>query len=482
MNSLDWTHTLNSIREAMPPAQFTNWVKPIEYIGSDDTIVRLGVPSRFHEDMIRSRFLDTLKKAIHRQTGNDLQLEFKILIGDENIEASLSVPPVIPHTPPPPVITAPDRRPTLRLIDTQSTSIDEEESVSRQAPNAPNYPKFNTPFLVTGFNRLAYQCAMLFAEGSNSQANPIIIQSSVGMGKTHLLSEIGEAIHRRQPSLRIRYLNFETFTSEMVRSFNNKTASEFQNRYRYETDILLFDDVAGLAGRKRSQEELVHIFNEILARGGRVAFTTSQPISRLTDFTETLKSRLASSLSIEIKNPTFEEKVELLGQISFHSQISVDATVLRTLADKGQKDVRELIGSLFRVHLQAQLEDKPLNNEFLAKEGWIHEHHKEVITLDEIISLVEHNFGIPRNELISKSRKQAIAWARQVAMYLARRYTLLPLEEIGKAFERDHATVIHAFDKVSETITFKPTQGYQVEFLIKKLESRQPKDNYEFTI
>jgi len=479
MNSLDWTATLNSIKEDLPTAQFQNWLKPIEYISSDDTSVCLGVPSRFHEDMLRSRFVDTLKKAIRRQTGNDLQLEFEVLVRDENTEASKSEI-LVPQNPAPVTPQNPSR-PMLRLVHNQA-DYDEEEQNFPTPIEGPNYPKFNTPFLVSEFNRLAYQCAMLLAEGSNSQANPLIIQSSVGMGKTHLLSEIGEAIHRRQPHLRIRYTTFEAFTSEMVKSFNDKTTQAFQYRYRVETDVLLFDDVAGLAGRKRSQEELLHIFNEILARGGRIAFTSSQPISRLTEFIDPLKSRLLSGLSVEIKTPNHEEKVELLGQVSFHSQISVDHTILRSIADKGQKDVRELIGSLFRVHLQAQLENKPLNNEFLAKEGWIQESHKEVITLDEIISLVEHNFGINRSDMVSKSRKQAIAWARQVAMYLARRYTLLPLEEIGNTFGRDHATVIHAFDKVTETMQFHPTQGYQVEFLIKKLEARQPKDNYELPI
>jgi chromosomal replication initiator protein len=432
--------------------------------------------------MVRSRFADTLKKAIRRQTGNDLQLEFEVLVRDENTEASKSEFPTLEVVAPAPSqAPSASTRPVLRLIETE-TAYDDDENTSAAALYAPNYPKFNTPFLASGYNRLAYQCAMLFAEGGNAQANPLIIHSAVGMGKTHLLSEIGEAIYRRQPQLRIRYTTFEAFTSEMVKSFNDKTASEFQRKYRFETDVLLFDDVAGLAGRKRSQEELLHIFNEILARGGRVAFTTSQSVTRLTEFIDPLKSRLASGLSIDIKTPNFEEKVELLGQVSFHSQISVEATVLRSVADKGQKDIRELIGSLFRVHLQAQLENKPLNNEFLAKEGWIQESQKEVITLDEIIALVEHNFGINRSDMFSKSRKQAIVWARQVAMYLARRYTLLPLEEIGRTFGRDHATVIHAFDKVSETMQFQPTQGYQVEFLIKKLEARQPKDNYELPL
>ena len=138
MNSLDWTATVNSIKEDLPLAQFQNWVKPIEYIRSDDKIVHLGVPTRFHEDMIRSRFVETLKKAIRRQTGNDLQLEFEVLVRDENTEASKSEilspqnsAPMAPQNPP---------RPMLRLVHNQ-TDYDEEDLNSPQPIEAPNYPK-----------------------------------------------------------------------------------------------------------------------------------------------------------------------------------------------------------------------------------------------------------------------------------------------------------------------------------------------------
>lgn len=476
MNTLDWNAALSTLKQSLPPAQYQNWVRPIQYIHHDENTIRLSVPSKFHEEMVRSRFTDSLKKAIRNQCGSELQLEFEIQLREENTEASHSLDTL-------PQATA---RPSLRLIANETETGLPVETPVKSEPlpdlNLNNYPVHNTPFLMSGYNRFAYQCAMLFADGNDTQVNPLIIQSAVGMGKTHLLSEIGEAIHRRNPNLKIRYVNFEAFTSEMVQSFNNKTTQHFQYKYRWDTDVLLFDDVAGLAGRKRSQEELLHIFNELLARGGRIAFTTSQPLSQVADLIAPLRSRLLSGVLTEIKSPTFEEKVELLGQASFHCQIGVDATVLRQIADQGQSDIRELIGRLFRIHLQSKIQNKTLNSEFLASEGWRKEPTKEAITLDEIISLVEHNYGITRVDLISKCRKESIVWARQVAMYLARRYTLMPLEEIGRFFGKGHATVIHAFDKVADTIKVQPTQGYQVEFLMKKLEARSPKDNYELPI
>jgi len=148
---------------------------------------------------------------------------------------------------------------------------------------------------------------------------------------------------------------------------------------------------------------------------------------------------------------------------------------MHQLADKHQTDVREMIGTLLRVHLQATLENKRLDGEFLAREGLVRETHREAITLAEIVSLVEHNFGVSRTDMFSKSRKGNINWARQVAMFLARTYTLLPLEEIGKQFGRDHATVIHAFSKVKETMEQQPTRRYEVEFLQQKLQGRAPR-------
>lgn len=465
MPQLDWNATINTIRDSVPQTQFQNWFKPLELIRFDERSVTLGVPSRFHEDWIRSHYEKHLTQAIKDQCGADLQLEFEILLREENAEAALSAP----------IVT---QRPNLRIVSNHPDEAEDHPVIVQP----PNVPPFNNPFFELDSNHVVYQCAQLFAAGQDSQLNPLVIVSGVGMGKTHVLSEIGNEAFRANRELRVRYTNAELFTAEMVQSIKSDTSLVFKRKYREETDILLFDDVQGLRRRLRTQEELLHIFNEIVTRGGRVAFTSSTTPHRLEDFIEPLKSRILSGVIAEIKNPTFEEKVGILARMCMHNQIIVDDAVLRSLADKGQKDTRELIGNLFRLHLQAKLENRVLDQSFLAREGWVREAQKEVITLEEIITLVEHNFGIPRTELMSKSRKSVTTWARQVAMYLARQHTLLPLEEIGKTFGRDHATVIHAFQKVAETMEQQPTRRFEVEFLKEKLQTSSPRGTNDFPL
>jgi chromosomal replication initiator protein len=464
MPQLDWNATINAIRESLPQTQFQNWFKPLTLVRCDDTSVVVGVPSRFHEEWLKSHYTRQLSDAIRHQCGSDLQLEFEVLVLDENVEASLS------HIPTPP----PGTRPSLRIVDskTQPEPPPREERIE-----TPNYPPVTHPFIELDYNKVAYQCALMFTQRTVPM-NPLILQAGVGMGKTHLLTEIGSRIHRAQPHTRIRYTSAEAFTAEMVGAIKSDTILAFKRKYREETDLLLFDDVQGLTRRMRTQEELLHIFNEIITRGGQVVFTSSAPIHRLEEFIDPLKSRLLSGVIAEVKYPNFEERVKILAAMCEQNRMCIDPMVLNSMADQGTKDVRELIGTLLRVHLQAMLENKALDSQYLATEGFNgRPAQRESVTLEEIIGLVEHNFAVPRSELTSKSRKSLTVWSRQVAMYLARHYTLLPLEEIGKFFGRDHATVIHAFQKVTETMESQPTRRYEVEFLKQKLQSRSPRVN-----
>ncbi len=455
---LDWDAALNSIRESLPQTQFQNWISPVELIRIDKTSVVLGVPSRFHEDWLRSHYAEKISSAIQSQCGASLQLEFEIQVRQENVQAAQTLAPKA---------LAP--RPNLRIVEPPLES----------GPDAatPTLPVFHHPVIELRFNKVAYQCVAMFVEAREMVFNPLVLLGGIGMGKTHLLSEIGNRLHSTDASLRIQYTNAEAFTYEYVRHMKSNDLMNFKKKFTHETDVLLFDDVQGLSNRLKTQEVLLHIFNEIVDRGGRIAFSTTVSPHRLEGFLEPMKSRLTSGVTAEIKPIAYEEKVELLAQMAAHNRISIEGPVLRSLADKGQKDIRELIGTLLRVHLQCKLENRPLDHAFMAEEAVLHEPSREAVTMSEIVSLVEHHLGVPRSELVSKSRKGATTWARQVAMYLARTGTLLSLEEIGKTFDRDHATVIHAFEKVKEAVTTQPTRKYEVEFLKRKLQARSPRQN-----
>lgn len=466
----DWDATVNRIKESLPQAQFHTWIKPVAYLRSDQSSIVLGVPSKFHEEWLRNNYSDRIAEAIHNQCGNHLQLEFEVLVSAENLEAAQS---------PDPTPGTSSARPALRLVEGNAghdaAGETAEEAIPEAFPEAPNVPPFNSEYLELGFNQIAFRFAQMFVSAADQQINPVIFQAGVGMGKTHLLHEIASQLYQQNPRLRIRYTNSVNFTAEMVSHIKNNTVHKFQDKYRRSTDILLFDDLSGIAGRKRSEEELLHIFNEILARGGRIAFTTTQSPHRTEFVDAALKSRLTSAVLAEIRFPTVDERLQMLSLAAMEHQIPVDETVLRLMAERNQNDVREVLGTLLRLHLQAKLSGQSLDREFLAKEGLVREQPRDVITIDEIVALVENNFGIDRNELMSKSRKNVTTWARQVAMFLARQFTLMPLEEIGKTFGRDHSTVIHAFQKVTETIAAHPQRRYEVEFLRQRLQSRSPR-------
>lgn len=469
---LDWNAAINSIRESLPQTQFTNWISPVEFIRSNETSVVLGVPSRFHEEWVRNHYGEKIQRAIQVQCGAALQLEFEIQVREENVQAAQAQPPK-PLPLPPPAVT----RPSLRIVEPNT-----QKEIDETQTEAPNLPPFHHPLFELSFNSVAYKCVGMFVESRELMFNPLVFLGGIGMGKTHLLTEVGTRFYARNPDLRIRYTSAESFMHEYVRALKANDLMNFKNRYTHETDLLLFDDVHWLEGKMKTQEVLLHIFNEITARGGRIAFTTTTAPQRLEGFMDPLKSRLTSGVTAEIKPLMFEEKVEVLGRIAAHNHIAIDGPVLRSLADKGQKDIRELIGTLLRVHLQAKLENRPLTGDFVAQESIGHEPAREAMSMPEIVSLVEHHLGVPRAELVSKSRKGTTNWARQVAMYLARTGTLLSLQEIGKAFDRDHATVIHAFEKVKETIASQPTRRYEVEYLKRKMQSRSARPDEELEL
>ncbi len=474
MLSTDWNAALNVLRETVPQTQFQNWLKPVEFLRSDERAVVLGVPSKFHEEWIRNHYAQALCRAIQNQVGQSLQLEFELLERESDLDGPLDIAqPVLPVG----MTAAPVGRPALRIVESEPA---DEEDPHQLLGDVPQLPSFPNPFVELEYNQVAARCVRMFAEGREMQFNPLILFAGVGMGKSHLLTEIGNQLHRLNPRARIRYTNSETFANEFFQALRHPNPQEilnFKRKYRQETDCLLFDDIEGMSKKMKTQDELLHIFNDIAGRGGKIAFTTSVPPNRLEGFVETLKSRLLSGVIAEVKYPSFQERVSLLQKMGAHYGMNPDPSVLRTLADQGQKDVRELIGTLVRLHLQAKMENRPLDQNYLSREGVSVEPRKEHISLEEIVLLVEHNYGICRTELQSKCRKGATAWARQVAMYLARLHTLLPLEQIGKAFGRDHATVIHSFQKVVETMETEPRRRWEVELLRQKLQGRSARPN-----
>ena len=469
MHQLDWNLAIGQLKEVLPPTQFQNWVQPVLFLRRGEKSVVLGVPSRFHEEWVRAHYGRQITDVLKKQTGAELQLEFE-LIAEENLKAA--------------DLTVPTPRPALRIVGgtTATPAAPEKSNEPEEYRPAfdldPGLPNICTPFFEMGFNRMALEFGRHFSKIGKLSFPCLTVVGGVGMGKTHLLAEIGLMFQQSHPTARVRYVSAECFGSEYVRALKSQTLPDFKWKYA-QLDCLLFDDLHLFSGPK-FQEALLFIYNEITNRGGRVAFGTANPVHRLKEIIEPLRSRLQSSMVAEIRLPNYEERVELLGRACEQNRIPADGTVLRRLAGQGQRDVRELIGTLLNLHLKSTISQQSLDESFEVHERErIEQPVKDPITLNEIVALVEHNFGVSRTDLVSKSRKEGPTWARQVAMYLARTYTLLPLEEIGSYFGRDHATVVHSFQKVADAVEGHPQKRYQVEFVKKKLQARSQRSNSE---
>jgi chromosomal replication initiator protein len=503
MLPLNWDAAVDVIREALPPTQFQNWIRPLRFLRHNHAAVVLGVPSRFHEEWLRRNYAHALQTAIRNQCGADLQLEFEVLTAAHTAEQEHDLPPPSPGTTTPslatglvPAPSARSTRPTLRVVGPAGAADMAARTTTLPAPvpapslaaaapmtpdapeeaddGDPRLPQFQQPFFEVGANSVAYQCSLLFGESRVPTIPTLLIIGTTGLGKTHLLGEAGRWIGMKHSNLRVRYTSAEAFTNEQGQHYRTNSILSFKRRYADRTDVLLFDDIQGLAGRWKTQEVLLHCLNEIGNRGGRVAFTSNVLPQRLGEFLEPLRSRLLAGVVAELRGPTHEERTVLLQRMAEHQNLVIDPIALRLLAEQHHRDVRELFGALLRVHLQARLENRPLDVALVRQRSMsVEPSREERVSLEEIVGLVEHNFRVQRTDLVSKSRKGAVVWARQVAMYLARTYTLLPLEEIGRFFGRDHATVIHAFGKVKETMATQPTRRYEVEFLVKKLEAKR---------
>lgn len=473
MANFDWNSALDSLRETIPESQFRTWVQPLQFIRSDNSRVVLSAPNPFHEEWVRNRFQRHLQTVIQHQYAAPVQLEFEIK--DEAAEPTESTDsPVQPTLP-----TAP-AKPSLRVIegDGQPTEAKDAPKVEEIEPALP-IPEFSTPYIGLSFNHAAHHFSQLFVKGSDFPMNPLIICGQIGMGKTHLLANIGKMYQEKYPDAIVRYTDTESFSNEFVQAIRSKDYVEmasFKAKYRRHTDLLLFDGLQDLGTKAKTQEELVHAFNEITARGGKVVFTTTTRPQRLAHLIEPLRSRVNSGVLADIQSPSFDDRVKLVEALAGHYQIAAEPAALRTIANQGSKDVRELLGGLLRIHLHAKLENRSIDHQVLESQDWTDEPRRQAMSIEEIIAVVEHTFGVARVELISKSRKGNVNWARQVAMFLARRHTLMSLAQIGASFGRDHATVVHACARVEKDVKNNPRKQLQVEYLNKKFRSSRGED------
>ena len=339
-------------------------------------------------------------------------------------------------------------------------------------------PKYSFDnFVIGGSNRFAHAAAVAVAEAPAKAYNPLFIYGESGLGKTHLLHAIGHYAESLYPGIRVRYVSSEEFTNDFINSIANNRASVFQSRYR-EIDILLIDDIQFLQGKDSTQEAFFHTFNTLHDHNKQVVITSDLPPKHLTGFEDRMRSRFEWGLITDVQAPDLETRIAILRKKAQSEKLQVGNEILEYMASKVSSNIRELEGTLIRVTAFASL------NRTTVDLALVQTVLKDLITLDEdnviapvdIINHTAEYFKLTVDDLYGSSRSQAVATARQIAMYLCREMTNLSLPKIGQLFgNRDHTTVMYANKKITELMKERRSIYNQVTELTSRI-----KQNHRF--
>jgi len=333
-------------------------------------------------------------------------------------------------------------------------------------------PKYSFDnFVIGGSNRFAHAAAVAVAEAPAKAYNPLFIYGESGLGKTHLLHAIGHYAESLYPGIRVRYVSSEEFTNDFINSIANNRSSVFQSRYR-EIDILLIDDIQFLQGKDSTQEAFFHTFNTLHDHNKQVVITSDLPPKHLTGFEDRMRSRFEWGLITDVQAPDLETRIAILRKKAQSEKLQIGNDILEYMATKVSSNIRELEGTLIRVTAFASL------NKTAVDLALVQTVLKDLITLDEdnviapvdIINHTAEYFKLTVDDLYGSSRSQAVATARQIAMYLCREMTNLSLPKIGQLFgNRDHTTVMYANKKITELMKERRSIYNQVTELTSRI-------------
>ncbi len=421
----------------MPSGVMDSWVRPCRLLGVEGDHLKIGAPNRFSRDWLAQHHLDALQNAAQECLGGSPRVS--IVVDDAAMPSH-----VAPLPPPTPMPTAP---------------------VGRSEGLNPRYT-FDT-FVVGSSNQFAQAACQAVAELPSRAYNPLFIYGGVGLGKTHLLHAVGHQSLKLFPGMRVVYLSSERFTNELINAIRYDRTAEFRARYRT-IDLLLIDDIQFISGKERTQEEFFHTFNDLYESRKQIIVSSDCSPKDIPEIEERLRSRFEWGLIADIQAPDFETRVAILKKKAALERVILDDDVAFLIAGRIKSNIRELEGSLTRMIAFCALTGREMSLE-LAQEVladlWGEE--EKVITIDQVQRKVCDFFGLKLADLKAKNRTKAVAFPRQVAMYLARQLTHASLAEVGRAFGgKDHTTVIHAVDKIQTLLQEDPKLRKTVDALI----------------
>jgi chromosomal replication initiator protein len=451
-----WQRCLERLAADLPEQQFNTWLRPLapaDVLEDTQTGLRvnLQVPNRFKLDWIRSQYASRIEKILAD-------------IAQQTVRFELSISP--PKTPTIHKRIIPPIQPINTGTDNLNNELVAAPTVDSSSANLSSFPsstvnhgsrnhKLNSALtfdtLVPGrSNQMARTAALHVAGAPGVSYNPLFIYGGVGLGKTHLIHAVGNALLQDKPHARILYLHAEQFISDVVKNYQRKTFDELKAKY-HSLDLLLIDDVQFFAGKERTQQEFFNTFEALLAKKAHIIMTSDTYPKGLVDIDERLTSRLDAGLTVAVEPPELEMRVAILIRKAQAEATAMPEDVAFFIAKNVRANVRELEGALRKVLAYARFSHKEISIA-LARDALkdLLSIQNRQISIENIQKTVADFFKIKVADMYSKKRPASIAHPRQIAMYLAKEMTQKSFPEIGDSFGgRDHTTVMHAVRKVA---------------------------------
>ncbi len=438
-----WNKSLLKISEKVGDSLFELWFKPMRLVQTKDSHVTVEIPNRFFREWIEDAYPSIIPDALEDVIGFPVTVRYKVT---DKEDATL-------------------RRKESKLQNRKT------RLASRGIYLNPKYT-FDT-FVVGPSNQFAHAAAIRVAENVGLAYNPLFIYGGVGLGKTHLMNAIGNAIVDDNPGTIVYYVSSEQFTNEVVSAIRHGKMGEFKEKYR-NVDVLLIDDIQFIAGKNTTQEEFFHTFNSLYEKQKQIAISSDRAPIEIADITDRLRSRFSMGLIADIQPPEVETKVAIIFKKAENDKLAIAEDVAYFIATRVKSNVRELEGCLIKLGAHASLTGIPIDIEMAKNvlKDILSEEDKPV-TIETILKAVSDYFGIKTQDIKAKKRTKEVANARQIAMYLAKQLTNLSLSEIGKGLGgKDHATVIYACRQVGEKKDKDRNLSKSLDNIIKRIGNR----------
>ncbi len=438
-----WKNCLVEIEEGMSKANFSTWFKNTSIIKEELGIIYVGVPNEFVRDWLKNKYHKLITKTVADAYESMRAVEYLIT----KIETNKQELPKLNEA----FVNVNKELPLRDLY------IDKEDNLN------PRY-KFDS-FIVGSFNELAYSAAQHIVEKPGINYNPFFVYGGTGLGKTHLLQAIGNAIKEKYADKKVHYITLEKFATDLVNSFQagNNKANAFKEKYR-KYDLLIIDDIQFIGKMETTQEQLFHTFNTYHENNKQIIFSSDKHPNYIPELADRLKSRFAQGMIVDISEPAYESRLAILKVKLQEQNIDLEPEILEYVASTIEGNIRELEGSLNTIICQYRLKNRPLS---LAEVKTLMKNNikpKKNVSIKDVVKVVSDHYNLDEASIYEKTRRKEIVRARQVVMYLLREDFNVSYPLIGqKLGGKDHTTVIHSYLKIKNDLKNDPQLLQEIE-------------------